>query len=317
MGAGGGGGGSDPLKYAEKAAALYDDIKPFEIDETPYEYMGDWTPDSYQVFKSDAPQQGIEWGPEGKAAMLRSLGKLQQIGDEGFTLEDRIAADEVLRGADKTRARGVAAITRDAEARGQADSGLTRLAKLQAVQDAAESGRDQGNELLQQAMLRKLQGIAASGTLGGQMRQQDMAQGATQYNALNTFNTNVMNSINRQREHQANLDADASQWNIDRKEDSQNRNADLKRAIQQQEFTNKMDIVRGKASALTGTANVAAQQQQLSQQRAAARSQRNAQIGSAVGMGAGAAIGSVIPGVGTMVGGMIGGALGGGAGGMF
>lgn len=315
MGMSGGGGGSsgDGLKYAQQAYGTIKDLEKYlpTIDKTPYQYMGDYKPDTYDVFQSDAPKQNVEWSPEAKAAQLDTLSRLQNIDKEGgFTPAEMAATQDMRDVGEKSRNSGLLQILAERAAEGKGgDTGTNVLAQLANNQGSADSLASQGRSLVQDALTRRLQAIQGSGQLAGQIRGQDIQQGTTQYNALADFNKNIMAQINQQRASAAQAKNAAQQFNLDRQEDIQSRNADLTRAIQQEEYNNRYNLGTAEANALNGVGSMANAQQAANAQRQAAGKQQAAGIGSAIGGLAGAYFGPI--------GSMAGSAIGGAAGSMF
>lgn len=142
----------------------------------------------------DSAFSGITEAPEGRAAQLRALEKLQAI-SEG---NDAESAAEYARAQQEAAAneRGVrmAALQRLAQRGAGATSGLALAAQQDAAQASTQTAAMRGLETAAAARRRALEALAMQGQMGGQLRQGDyqlQRDRAAAQDAINRFNADA------------------------------------------------------------------------------------------------------------------------------
>lgn len=126
-----------------------------------------------------------------------------------------------------------ASILQDAERRGGSNNGVTLAAQLSGSADAMDRLANTQNQNAGNAYQQRLQALAQSGELGGQMRQQDAALQGKNADIINSFNQR--NSQNRQAyaNQNANMLNDASRLNTGVLNQTNNANTDIRNRFNQ------------------------------------------------------------------------------------
>lgn len=156
-------------------------------------------PQKYQELDPKTLQQlgpsameGVSTDPAMRAAQLKALQRLQEVGDKGYTIEEEAAMNRMQsQNAQADRSRREA-IQQNMQARGMADSGASLAAQLASNQAANQDNSQQSQDIAANAQRRALQAMAQSGQMAGQMRQQEFGEKsdiAKSRDAVNHFNT--------------------------------------------------------------------------------------------------------------------------------
>lgn len=313
---GSGGGGAD----YEKAISAIQGVRLPSAEEMRVQLQelvsaGEITPiQAENILQEASSFEKMELDPYTRAAQMRSLEQLQEIGEaEGL---DPIAKAKMLEAREQmeTSARGMReAGMQRAQERGIGGSGLELASQLLGDQAAAGRASRDATMAAAEAQRRSLEAITQSGQLGGQIRSQDYGQAADKAAAIDAINR--FNTLTRQGTQEANIGrrtaADyanlaerqrLSDFNLQQENVNRQRNADLI----QREFENRM----AKQSAL---ANIYGQQAQA---EAARKQGDRAFLGGLIGTG-GALLGTAFAGpvggyVGQQAGQMVAGGGGGG-----
>ena len=222
-------------------------------------------------------------------AQQQALQALQQRGNVGLNAEDRASLQQIRNqvGADAEGRRQQ--ILQNMQAMGQGGGGAALAAQLQASQGEANTESQQANAQAATAAQRALQALQASGSLAGDIRNQNYGiasnQAAAQnemnrFNISNQYNTGVLNN---QQQNAAQLYNAQNQQAISN-QNVANQNAELLRQKlgQQQDFANQTGLAQLKAGALGNVANMYAGQ-----------AANTGQIASGIGSGVGGILGGV------------------------
>jgi hypothetical protein len=207
-----GGGGPSP---EEIAAQQYQEAIGSQTIMTPeqrkvqLEYLksvGQLTPEMEQeILQKDSELKGLRADPALKAQQVAALERLSQQGREGLTLEDRTALMDIQQQEAQALRGQEEAILQNMQARGMGGAGAELAARLQASQSSADRANRSGLAQAAQAQQRALQAMSSSGTLAGQMANQEFEQQAKVGSAqdiINSFNTG-----SRQKVQSANVGA--------------------------------------------------------------------------------------------------------------
>jgi len=120
---------------------------------------------------------------------MQALGAYQDIIDGGgMTLDDRVAEEAALSQADASDKRRRAGIMADLQSRGQMNSGAALIGQLSSAQDAANRGRQSGQESAARAQKRKMEALEALAGGAGRLRQQDYGEASDKARAQDDIN---------------------------------------------------------------------------------------------------------------------------------
>lgn len=254
-----------------------------------YQSAGVFSPEDVQALQlGETAMAGIQTDPQLKAAQIQSLSKLQDIGQNGYTLSDKAGQEKIL-GDIKADARGArGAIMQRAAQQGGYGKGSALVAQLMNQQAADTQSHQTGLQTAANAEQRALQGIMGAGDLAGKMRGQDYDEQARTAQARDAIA--AWNAANTQGVRSGNVATrnNAQQFNLTNKQGLMNANTDTRNKTQvynkelgQQNFNNQLALAQGKANARAG---------QASQLNANAQGTANmwSGIGSGVAQGAGA-----------------------------
>src|SRR5574343_450369 len=153
--------------------------------------------------------EGISTDPAMRAAQMKALQRMQEIGDKGYTIEEEAAMNRMQsQNAQADRSRREA-IQQNMQARGMADSGASLAMQLASNQAANQDNSQQSQDIAANAQRRALQAMAQSGSMAGNMRQQEFGEKgdiARARDAVNQFNTtNAVNVQERNNQGQNNF----------------------------------------------------------------------------------------------------------------
>lgn len=139
----------------------------------------------------DSAFASIAEPPEGREAQLRALQKLEAMSSGEDPESVAAYARAQSEAAQTERGLRMAALQRLAQRGAGATSGLALAAQQDAAQAATQQANMRGLETAAEARRRALAALAASGQLGGQLRQQDyqrLADKAAAQDTINRFN---------------------------------------------------------------------------------------------------------------------------------
>lgn len=232
---------------------------------------GVYSPEMEQALRQQDSEFGkVTTDPRLKAAQLKALASLQEIGDsKGLDLTSRAKYNEMQSQLAQQEQGQRGAIMQNMAARGMSGSGFDLAALLSNSQSQSQNASQQGMNMAAEAQQRALQAIMQSGELGGSIRGQDFyeqaakAQAQDAINRFNTVNSQDVNSRNvqsRNNAQQSNLANDQSianaNVNIINQQQTQNK------GLYQQDFENRYKKAGGVANAYN---NQAAQYQNQAQ----------------------------------------------------
>ena len=169
-----------------------------EADKLAYETVLMTEPEKLpEILQKDTRLAQITEDPRLRDAQTQALQQLQQVGQEGYTVQDKAAIDQAMQQA--LMAQRGANLAQDSEMarRGISGSGIDLARQMARQQGAVQAASQTG---LQQAALgrqRALQAMQAAGQLGGQIRGQEWGQKAQTASAQDAIE--AANVANRQR----------------------------------------------------------------------------------------------------------------------
>lgn len=205
----------------------------------------------------------IQEDPRLKDAQMQALGSLQKSGRTGLTATDRAALNQVRQENARDTEAKRQQIIQNMQARGQGGSGAELAAQLQAAQGGADSASASGDRIAAMAQENALGAISKAGTLGGQIRSQDLDVNKLKASAEDEMNRfNIQNAINRQQRNVGSTNQ-ASQENLANQQailnaNTQQQNQELLRqkAASQQDWQNQMAAAQARAQARLGQSNI-------------------------------------------------------------
>jgi hypothetical protein len=207
--------------------------------------MGQLTPEMEQEILQEASgMRYVSTDPQLREAQMQALTNMERRGKEGLTLEDRAAAEQINRGVNQNARANQEAVLQNMAARGQLGSGGELAARMQASQSAADTGGQQGMELVRLAAAQKLQATMNAGQMGGDIRGQDFGEQSAKAQAqdmINQFNTSSRQDVQSQNVGSKNR---AQQYNLDYAKDLEANRVDTtnqQKAINRDAYTTAMD----------------------------------------------------------------------------
>lgn len=144
----------------------------------------------------------IQLDPSYKQAQMAALAKLTQIGNQGLTIGDLAARNDINNSLGVQNRANQDAILQAQARRGTLGSGDELAARMAAAQNAYVNAAKQGQDLAVQRDARSLQGTTDAAALAGNLTNQDYGQqsnAAKAQDVINQFNT--QNSIGTQRQN--------------------------------------------------------------------------------------------------------------------
>lgn len=263
------------------------DIDKQKITPELLEYIGDLQMQQEGALNlGPSEMQGVSTDPRLADAQMGALSQLTEIGETGLLPGERAALNQARRGAAAESQAKSAQLLDEYARRGMGGSGSELAARLQSAQSGGDRLSQENDRLMQMAQQRALSAISQQGNLAGQIRgqsfgeQSDVAQAQ---DAINRFNT-----ANQQSVQQRNVGANnaATQRNLSEQQrigearaGQKNMAQQYNKELQQQQFSNQLNLAAGRAGQFTGAANA-------SQQQAG----RTADMWAGIGRGAGTAI---------------------------
>lgn len=252
------------LRYA--AEQLYDNpaARPPTLSTTPYggyTWLQDYVPQTV-----DNPYIPVESQMSDDQASLdaqrQALAQLQQFARGGLTptdMQNLAAIQQQAMGANQSAAATAADQLRQ---RGLGGAGAEYAAMLSGNQQTANTAQQLYDSAFTTALQRQQQAIQNAGTLAGNIRQQSDTVSKAMADINNQFNMNVANIRNTAAQNAVQIRNAAQAANLAGRQsvanqnvDTANRNADLTRQIQQQQFNNQLQWISGKANAMNNQAN--------------------------------------------------------------
>lgn len=219
-------------KYTPEMAAYIEEVKPTIIQETQDMVQG-----------RSAQRDALE--------RLSGIGKSTDVDPQMQAL-----ANAASRKAQTEAQSRQASILQDAERRGASNNGVTLAAQLSGSADAMDRLANTQNQNAGDSYRQRLQALAQSGELGGQMRQQDASLQGKNADIINSFN--ARNASNRQNyaNQQAGLINDANKFNTGVSNQTNNANVDIRNRGTQSNQARADEISRSQYNAGLNKANL-------------------------------------------------------------
>lgn len=162
--------------------------------------------------RGPSAMQGIARDEQLRGKQLESLGGLQDIIDQGGnTLDDRVSEEAAISQADSADRRKRAGIASEMQQRGQLDGGARMVMDNMSAQDAANRGRQSGQESAARAQQRKMQALESLGHGAGALRGEDFSEASSKAQAQDAID--AWNAGSRQQADQYNKGLNQQQFN--------------------------------------------------------------------------------------------------------
>lgn len=138
--------------------------------------------------------EGITTDPRFAQAQMDALARMQEVGREGMTEEDKLALAQIRQKQGRDAAARQQAILQSMAQRGMGGAGQELAARLSAEQAAADTAAMQGQQVAAEKQRRALEAMMQSGQMAGQMRGQQFGEKSAAAKAkdiMSQFNTQL------------------------------------------------------------------------------------------------------------------------------
>lgn len=231
-----------------------------------------YVPQQYQQVGQYDPTMAeastVQQDPRLQQMQMQNLQKMSGLADTGLSAVDQAGYQQARNIGNETLRGGTEAALQNAQARGQAGTGMEFGMREMAAQQGSQNSQ---NAALKQAsdaaQMRALYTQAFGGAAGG-LSQQQFGQNATNAGILNQFNMANTQAKNQGQQYNLGVAQSTSDKNVGNANQAQQYNNQLS----QQGFQDQLSKVNGQAGANTGMANAHAAQ------GAADASNRNEQL---------------------------------------
>lgn len=247
----------------------FNGIKPPEISDMELQLeqlvnQGTISPEEAQtIFLEKSKMNDVNLDPSLKQAQIDALSQLQNIGSMGgLTAQDRAKLGDIKSQEDAQNKGKREAILQNARARGVGGSGLELAAQLQGQQDSASRQSQRDMDVAALAEQRALDAIMQSGSLAGNISNQQFGQQAQIAGANDAISK--FNAANQQQQINQNVAArnDAAARNLAAKQVLANQNTELRnqqqqynKGLKQQDFENLLNVNKARAGIAQSNAN--------------------------------------------------------------
>ena len=188
---------------ADKLDKLIPTVESQMLTYRPLESQGIYTPEQERAISLGSSElANVTTDPRLRSAQMQALEQLASMGQTPFTEAEQAQLNQVRRQSAGDEQARQSAILQEMATRGVGGSGAELAARLSSSQAAAERQSTENDQLAIMAQNRMLQALSQSGSLGGQIREQDYgeqsaaAQAAdriAQFNALQTADVQQRN----------------------------------------------------------------------------------------------------------------------------
>lgn len=266
-----GGGKSDEEKaYEEALASLQNlpvpDAEKRRIVLERLQSTGQVSPEMATAIEQKETELGnVSTDPRLRQAQLDALARMQRVGQEGFTIEDKAALESAQKDIGRANRGRDEAIMQNLAARGQGGSGAELAARLANAQGAAEQSNTVGTNLASLASQRTLQGIEQSGQMAGNLRNQDYSEAsraAEAQDAINRFNAQNKQNVNLQNTGTSN---EAQRLNLENTQNIANKNVGLENEQNKYNTQVNQDVYKDQLQRINDIKNLKAKKGEVGQ----------------------------------------------------
>lgn len=231
------------------------------------ELAGEYAPELEQALNlGTSSMENVQAPAELKAQQMEALKSLAEIGKGGLSEGDKAAYREMQRMSSQEAQAQQNAILSNMAQRGTLGGGAELAARLQGSQNAANALSKGSDSLTKEAQSRALQALTQSGSLAGQIRNQDVGEQenvARARDAIAQFNVQNQQSLGARNVGARNT---AQQQNLQTRQSLENQRAEnlnkerMNNAnIRQQIYNNALGLAQARAGQFGQQANTAAQ----------------------------------------------------------
>ncbi len=227
------------------------DMRQFTPEE--YKLVGTYAPQMLQLVNERAPELAklSAAGEEGRKAQLGALQKLVQVGREGATPESQALVEQAMRENQIQNQGQQRSIIDSFARRGGGGSGAELAEALSSQQGSDQASARSGTEAALAAYQSRLQALRDSGSLGGQIQQNDYNMQANNADIINRFNQRMAENSQRVNMYNNQNLNDASRANLAAEQNVADQNVNLrnsavsdKNQLAQQQYQNALDRIR-------------------------------------------------------------------------
>lgn len=238
-----------------------------------FKQQGTLTPElEAEILAGDTQLATVVTDPQYKQAQIEALTRMSRIGREGMLLQDQAELAKMREETAAQRRGAEGAIMQNLSARGMAGGGDELAMRMAQAQNQATQQAQADRSIAAQAQARRLQAIAQTGNMAGQMEEQDygrQANVAQARDALSRFN--IQNRIGTQQRNIGSKNV-AQERNLTEAQRIADANTRLQHAQEEQRIQALQDIARQRN----------ARSQQLGQMSQQAQLGRAKAIGGAI-----------------------------------
>lgn len=282
---------SEAKRLRDQALSQYQGINPPTLEEQQLnllspEYIGNYQAQQEgAIGEGPSAMEGVSTDPRLQQAQMAALQQLSDIGQAGMTPAEAAALRTARRASAGEAQAKSSQITQEMARRGMGGSGAELAAQLQNAQSSADRQSQASDQEMQAAQARALQALSQTGSLSGQIQNQQFNQQsdiARAKDAINQFNTQ-----NQQNVQQRNVAAtnQAALRNLQEQQRIGEAGAAVKNVQQQAnkgllqtQFNNQLGLAGAKAGQYQNSAAA-------TQQAGANLGQMYAGVGNGVGTG--------------------------------
>lgn len=263
------------------------DIEKQKLALQEYQITGILTPEVEALINlGPSAMEGISLDPAARQKQLEALEQMSGLASGQIQSGDLAAFELAKREAGAYDQAKQNQIMQEMQQRGQGGSGAELLAKLKSSQSSADRLNQAGLEQAKAMQNARMAALQAQSNMAGNLRSQDYGQEtdlAKAKDMISQFNTQNAQSVGSRN---TGIRNDSQRFNLQNAQNASNMNTELankqqihNKGLTQTQFSNQMDLARGKAG-LYGEQATAAQQQ----------AGQTAGMWSGIGQGVGTAI---------------------------
>lgn len=245
--------GSNKANKANKSAERVLDA---QMEEWRQLNMPNLSPVEFEKYKElfapqmaqDSLMQNIQTDPALRDAQMAALSQLGDISEGGLTLQDKADLADIQGEVARQDAARQGAIMQNMAERGLGGAGMELAQRLQAQSAGADRAASDARNVAAQAQQRALDAIMRRGSLGGEMRAQQFGEDAAKaraQDAMNMYNTGMLNEAQRNKQQIANQNTDLG-----------NQQAMQANQIAQQNYENELSKLGGQSGLASKRAGV-------------------------------------------------------------
>ena len=239
------------------------DIEKMKLALEQYTSAGTLSPEMIELInQQNTAYENVSVDPRLKGSQLDALSAIEQVAQSGMTEADKAAFELARRNAAADNQAKQAQVLQNFQQRGQGGQGAELLASLTAAQNTSDRLQQAQLEEAKAKQAARMQALQQQASMSGNIRsadyqeQQNLAAARDAISAANARNAQSVATTNTQARNQAQAS------NLTNAQNIRNANTGLSndqqkfnKNLQQQDFSNRMDLAGARANAYTGQAN--------------------------------------------------------------